>query len=308
MVRAPRCGRVGRAVLTFGLIQVLLTIYISTRGHALPPSTYTLVNPEKASAQKAARREGPPEPDSAGTAAKASPISSGKAAVAVMVSKYISDGRPSAFRDELISLAQSVYEVNQRSRWDLELVALCLEDKVNEQAMAELREIGFTIVAKPAFTTWDEIEAVGTYTPDMLEDYNNKDLEESFGGMLLDVSKLWAMTLVYYDRVLVVDADVLLLEPIDEIWGKSGDYLLTTTHDWCMLSASNRFPVVQSGFLLFTPRLASPHFEKIRTVYRAAQFRKNDGSGWEDSGIGYNWCDSNRPLPLISSRISTPAV
>ena len=94
-----------------------------------------------------------------------------------MVSKYLSEGRRSIFRDELIALAQSIHEVNQRSRWDLELVALCLEDKVNEKAMEELRKIGFTVIAKPAFTTWAEIEAVGTYTPDILDDYNNKDLE-----------------------------------------------------------------------------------------------------------------------------------
>ena len=53
--------------------------------------------------------------------------------------------------------------------------------------------------------------------------------------MLLDVSKLWAMTLTQYDRVAVVDADVLFLEPIDDIWDKSGDYMLTATHDWSVV-------------------------------------------------------------------------
>lgn len=68
--------------------------------------------------------------------------------------------------------------------------------------------------------------------------------------------------------------------------GTSEDYLLTATHDWCMLERMNRFPVVQSGFLLFNPRLSAPHFEKIRAVYRQGLF---DGSGWNDSEIGVNW-------------------
>ena len=60
----------------------------------------------------------------------------------------------------------------------------------------------------------------------MYSDVHDKALDESFGGVLLDVSKLWAMTLVQFDRVLVMDADALILEPIDEVWE-------TTAADCC---------------------------------------------------------------------------
>ena len=55
-----------------------------------------------------------------------------------------------------------------------------------------------------------------------------------FGGIFRDYMKLRAMLWTEYDRVLVLDSDTMLVEPIDEALDTSAEYQLTTTADWQM--------------------------------------------------------------------------
>jgi len=219
--------------------------------------------------------------------AKAKMRAKGKrVAVAAMVSRYSSTGKPSKFRDELMLLSQSILEADKDSEWDLQPVALCLEGDVNEAALAEIRAIGFTVITRPLFVTWAEIEEAGTFTEQLKAQVLNEFFEKAFGGVLRDLSKLWGMTLTDYDRVLVMDTDTLILQPMDELFDSSSQYLLSTTMDFGLLEYSNRFPVVQSGFLLFNPAIGIKHADAIKALYIRGKF---DDNGWEGSKIGYNW-------------------
>jgi TolA-binding protein len=173
-----------------------------------------------------------------------------RVAVAAVVSRYNSVGRPSKFRDSLALLLESILDVNARSEWELVPVALCLkgEENVPEAAAAELKHLGFTVRMEDPVVEMKDISrnAYVMYKKEIRKDYG-------FGGIFRDYLKPRVMKWKDFDRVLVLDSDTMLVEPIDDILDSAADYQLTTTADWAMMEPQNQWPPIQTGFLLFNP-------------------------------------------------------
>eukprot|EP00658_Telonema_sp_P-2_P063352 TRINITY_DN5208_c0_g1_i3.p1 TRINITY_DN5208_c0_g1~~TRINITY_DN5208_c0_g1_i3.p1 ORF type:complete len:468 (+),score=121.97 TRINITY_DN5208_c0_g1_i3:118-1404(+) len=212
-------------------------------------------------------------------------------AVAVTVSRYvtwdrkfISGGAGSLqFRTMLMMVAESIREVSARSDWDMVPVALCSQE-VAPAAQAELGLIGFRVVVVPPVVTEEEVVRHGTATEDFIKDIRK---EYTFGGVLRDFTKLQGMRLTQFDRVLVMDADLILLQPIDDVLEQMGDKVLASTLDFSMMEDYNRFAPVQSGFLLFNPGKAAEHFPKIQQVILDGNWTSGGmPGGWSNSGIG----------------------
>ena len=101
-----------------------------------------------------------------------------------------------------------------------------------------------------------------------------------------DYHKMWGMTLTDYDRVLVLDADTMLLEPLDDVFEDTEDIPLSTTIDWEMVENQGRFPPLQTGFLLFNPRHTVQHFEQVKKLIKRGDWSEE---GWENSRIGNHY-------------------
>merc|ERR1740127_304890 len=217
-------------------------------------------------------------------------------AVAAVVTRFNNAKVPSEFRDSLALLAQSIIDVNARSKWKLVPVALCIEGAIAEEAEEVLKVLGYEVVMKPHMLTKQNI------SKDARSDFKSQlqDAEDnlhSFGGVLQDLHKLWGMTLTEYDRVLIMDVDTMLFEPLDDVFELSKDFSLTSTIDWGMVQRNGRFPPIQTGFLLFNPALTAQQVPEILSIYKRGQWSQEmsaddkeyvptQNGGWERSDVG----------------------
>eukprot|EP00927_Polykrikos_kofoidii_P066140 TRINITY_DN61793_c0_g1_i1.p1 TRINITY_DN61793_c0_g1~~TRINITY_DN61793_c0_g1_i1.p1 ORF type:complete len:415 (-),score=68.43 TRINITY_DN61793_c0_g1_i1:74-1318(-) len=120
--------------------------------------------------------------------------------------------------------------------------------------------------------------------PVRLADVKNADARDVFSKVLGEGEELkyYGAALTQYDRVLVMDADTIFLQPIDELMDISPTSGLVGIYDHEMDIPISVFPPVNSGFLLFTP--SKSDFEGLSEVFKegditAAGFR-GSGTGW----------------------------
>lgn len=95
-----------------------------------------------------------------------------------------------------------------------------------------------------------------------------------------ELIKLHAFTLEQYHRVLYLDADALMLKPVDNLFNIDKD--LVYTADVNMASSPRNMPV-QGGFLLCRPSMDT--FNTLVKIVLKGDFAA--GSGWAKSGIGF---------------------
>merc|ERR1719401_760400 len=93
--------------------------------------------------------------------------------------------------------------------------------------------------------------------------------------------KYWGLAMTEYDRVLVIDADVLILSPMDELMEREEDII--GVYDHGLDVDVSTVPPIQGGFLLLRPNMTD--FEEIKRLTREGDWA---GDGWKHSGIG--WC------------------
>jgi len=103
--------------------------------------------------------------------------------------------------------------------------------------------------------------------------------------------KYWGLALTQFDRVLVLDADTIVLDPMDELMDLQDDFVGTFDHglDCC----GSRMPPVQGGFLLFRPNATD--FENVKALTREGDW---SGAGWKNSRVGY-WYGGIGPDGLL---------
>lgn len=97
----------------------------------------------------------------------------------------------------------------------------------------------------------------------------------------VELLKLEAWTLTDYHRVVHLDMDAMLLQPLDSLFKMDKDLLYTC--DVNMMSASSKHCPVQGGFFVLRPDLQL-YKELVDTVLEG-DFR--GGSGWGGKGVGY---------------------
>merc|ERR1711971_1443209 len=98
--------------------------------------------------------------------------------------------------------------------------------------------------------------------------------------MAEETVKYWGIALMEYDRVLVIDADVMIFDPMDELMELPEDFI--GTYDHGLDGPASTAPPTQGGFLLLRPNMTD--FEEVKALTREGDW---GGSGWKRSGIGF---------------------
>lgn len=99
-----------------------------------------------------------------------------------------------------------------------------------------------------------------------------------------ELLKLYAWLLTEYHRVVHLDMDSLVLQPMDELYDRDGvDFIYTC--DYGMMTPGSKACPVQGGFFVLRP---DPQiYAALVDVVREGDFR--EGSAWGGSGIGWFW-------------------
>lgn len=189
---------------------------------------------------------------------------------------FLTDLRSKAYEDAVAVLAHSIHVAAARSKHHVEVVALTPK-RFSKEAETSMKRAGIEKVLRyPLLVPTDAIEK-----EEVREAQRKRSSDGSF-QFAEEQIKYWGLHLTDYDRVLVLDADTLVLDPMDELMGLDEDFVGTYDHG-LDVSGSISAPV-QGGFLLFRPNASD--LREIRQVTREGDFRY-DGSGWHGSGIGF---------------------
>mmetsp|Transcript_11667 Transcript_11667/g.36386 ORF Transcript_11667/g.36386 Transcript_11667/m.36386 type:complete len:379 (-) Transcript_11667:36-1172(-) len=197
-------------------------------------------------------------------------------AVAVTVTGGITQSP--GWRDGLAVFAHAARRALANSSRRVDLLAL-VPDSLPELEVAAVAELGLTPRPLPVPVLRDDVQSRFARWS-MAKFGCCGDLE----GL-----KYYGAALLEYERVLVLDADVLLLEPIDEIFDIPSSHALVGTYNHNLDISSSVFPAVQGGFLLFSPSLSD--FQALVNLTREGDYRaetgwKGSNTGWVYGGVG----------------------
>ena len=187
------------------------------------------------------------------------------------------------FIDGAAVLKESLFEASARSKYGLPALVAFVSPRVSAGTRAALASIGFESRERPLPIDPARIEG------DFLRDLWSKDSTKGGCCGAWELLKLYAWTLTEFHRVVHVDMDCLLLQPIDELFDL--DVSLVYTADYNMMNDNQRrnrmTPAVQGGFLVVRPSAAV--FDAIVAVSQAGRWGGKLGSGWEGTGVGHWW-------------------
>lgn len=200
------------------------------------------------------------------------------------------------FVDGAAVLAHSIMSVHKRSQYASELMAF-VSPRVSNSSRKALRVVGFNRIMEKELP----INVTQIAGKRLREQWS---MDSSKGGCCgaWELLKLYAWTLTDYYRVVHVDMDCMLLQPIDELFDI--DATLVYTADYNMMNQKHREknmePAVQGGFLVIRPS-----FETFHALVAVEQEGNWDGS-WAKSGIGSWWGGSTIQglLPYYFAKIA----
>jgi len=185
-------------------------------------------------------------------------------------SHFAKDGEPSPARAEA-----GEEGTLQPPPYVSSLVALT-HPTVSNATRAALALVGFRVLERPTPVAIPEIRG----------SFLRQRIVRSGCCGATELMKLWAWSLVEYDRVLLLDTDSIVLRPIPlGILLRMAPGDLAYTYDYGMGKRGLRTPPIQGGFLLVRP---SPSvLAELLEIVREGDFRP--GSGWGGSNIGHFW-------------------
>jgi hypothetical protein len=190
----------------------------------------------------------------------------GKRTVAVVVT-VAGDGPQG---DGAAVLALSVLDAHKTSRFRVHLIAIVHPSAV--RMCAQLQAVGFEVVVRPTPVLLSQIAD----TP-AAKAFKQRVVTSGCCG-LKELIKLEGLTLTRYHRVLLLDMDTLMTNPIDELYELDHDLIHTRN--------GKGTEALQGGFLLVRPSMV--HYHGVLQVLRRGDFRY-DGGAWEGSRIGHNY-------------------
>jgi len=201
---------------------------------------------------------------------------------------FVSDIKDATMKDALAVQAEGFRQAAALSRHNVDILALVLErcPKADEEF---LKEVGFTVIRKP-------------HPVNMADMKGNVKQEwarmQGHGGnsafLMADESlKYWPLSMTEYDRVLVLDSDVMVLDPMDELMERTEDFV--GTYDPGLDTPSSLVPPVQGGFLLYRPNMAD--FKEVQRLTTEGEWYHSQG--WGNSDIGYCYGGTG-PTGLLS--------
>eukprot|EP00927_Polykrikos_kofoidii_P082836 TRINITY_DN8338_c0_g1_i4.p1 TRINITY_DN8338_c0_g1~~TRINITY_DN8338_c0_g1_i4.p1 ORF type:complete len:498 (-),score=99.21 TRINITY_DN8338_c0_g1_i4:50-1453(-) len=192
---------------------------------------------------------------------------------------FVTDIGTQGWKDALAVLAHSIHTAAKRSRHDVSVLALS-PTRLSKEHEEFLRSVGYDDVKRrkiPVPPSKIRSKQVREAQEGTMGDDKHMHFVESEEQI-----KYWGLALTDFDRVLVLDADTMVLDPMDELMENSAD--LVGTYDFGLTGSDQSVPVVQGGFLRFKPNLTD--FEAIKSLTQEGDFHF-DGTGWKGENIGF---------------------
>jgi len=204
-----------------------------------------------------------------------------KSKLKVAYAVFVSDLKDATMKDVLAVQAYGFKQAAAKSRHAVEIVAL-VPERFPEENEKFLKQSGFDKVIRKALPVQvSEIDPVkGKEVRSQFARTQGAGDKNNQFSMAEETLKYWPLSMTEYDRVLTLDADVMVLDPMDELMERKEDFV--GTYDHGLDSAGSTVPPVQGGFLLYRPKAAD--FHEIQELTKEGDFA---GMGWKSSGIGY---------------------
>mmetsp|Transcript_27556 Transcript_27556/g.41691 ORF Transcript_27556/g.41691 Transcript_27556/m.41691 type:complete len:467 (-) Transcript_27556:8-1408(-) len=193
----------------------------------------------------------------------------------------------------LAVLAASVRRIAEQSRYETHLVALVRRSIFVPELQQGLHDLGFDhLVPVDRLVEFEDMEEPGRTASQTNKIY--------FGETLVaeENDKLYIYNMTQYDRVVLLDTDVIMVKPIDELLDDPAESLGTL--DYYALEPGKAhpeggmklsvLPPINAGFVVVRPNVNT--LTNIQDMLRRGQFttgQTKDGyvAGWEQTGIGY---------------------
>jgi len=191
---------------------------------------------------------------------------------------FVTDIGTRGWKDAVDILAYSIKKAAAKSKHHVDLIALTTEHLSASKEIA-LKGAGFKEVQKrPVPVPPDEI--CDAMSQEHMQRVMGHSSAHNTFLMAHETIKYWGLSFTNFDRVLVLDADTMVLDPMDELMERDEDFIGTYDHGLDVKSST--MPPTQGGFLLFRPNTAD--FDAIKDLTREGNW---SGAGWKRSGIGY---------------------
>jgi hypothetical protein len=182
-------------------------------------------------------------------------------------------------------LAYSIQKAHLQSSRYPNFTLLAIVQEGSEACTNEIKQAGYEIIVHPNPINMESIPSP-TY---------QQLIQENGCCGASEFTKLYAYTLTHYDIIVHLDNDVLLLQPLDELFNSILEHKqleLIYTRDYIQVNLneprnSKKLPI-QGGFLVLKPNL--DRFHEMRALIHTGNFTREDG--WFHSKIGNFWGDS----------------
>ncbi len=196
------------------------------------------------------------------------------------------------FLDGAAVLAFSILKYSWNASYFISFVAFVHPNVT--LARPGLRRLGFHVIEVPIPVNTTAIQF------DFLREKINKN--GCCGSA--ELIKLSSYRLLQYDRVIHLDADVMLLNPLDPVLDLDYSLVYTTDPNMATYKKLTEQMPVQGGFLVLRPSLAD--YRAIIATEMRTEFRQ--GKGWNASLIGWYWGGMTVQgiLPYYYHRVSAP--
>ncbi|GAB5031602.1 Hypothetical protein NocV09_00601550 [Nannochloropsis oceanica] len=176
------------------------------------------------------------------------------------------------YMDGAAVLAHSIRKASTDSKYGIDLIAMVHPNVTTSRAA--LMRAGWKVLERDIPLDINEIQG----------DYLRERIAKNGCCGATELLKLYAWRLTDYHRVVHLDMDSLLLQPLDELFDLSGkDFLYTC--DYGMMTRGSKACPVQGGFLILKPN--EEDFKRLVNTVKLGDFRA--GSAWGGEHIGWYW-------------------
>jgi len=195
------------------------------------------------------------------------------------------------FQDGAAVLAYSIVRVSEKKNYDVSLVAFVHPTVTTTRPI--LARLGYHVIEVPTPINASAIKFK----------WFREHIDKNGCCGSSELIKLNSYRLEQYDKVIHMDADTFVLNPIDEVLTKDISLVYTTDPNMASHEGEDKMPA-QGGFLVMQP--STRDFLEIINIMTSTDFRQ--GSAWNGTKIGWYWggMTVQGVLPYYYNRISAP--
>eukprot|EP01041_Mallomonas_annulata_P008674 gene8674-17907_t len=175
------------------------------------------------------------------------------------------------FQDGAAVLAYSVIAASKGKDYDITFIAFVHPNVTIARPF--LSRLGYNVIEAPTPLNTSAIRG-------------NKFLREKIDKNgccgATELIKLYAYRLTDFDRIVHMDADTMLINPIDELFAMNRSLIYTTDPNMATFKGELGLP---GGFLVLKPSIQD--YLNIVNIVMTVPFR--NGGGWNNSHVGWYW-------------------